>query len=219
MTHACRLLLSSLVLLALPLAVRAEPPAGGAPAPVPTVSVPTYPNSTCPIMGKPASLALFAETPTHGRIYVCCPPCIAKIAKEVEDAYRAAYPLVRKVGNSVCPVTDKPLGADATSVLLQGYEIRVCATCARQAEAHSQVVLAKALNPRVVEVRNRTCPVTGQPVVPNAFCLVGDELIHLASPKAVDEVRKDPVRFLRLAKEIVARQDLAQGAPAPGTGR
>lgn len=196
---------------------RAENPPAGAPAAAPAVTVPVTMNSTCPIMGKPASKALFAETP-NGRIYVCCPPCIAKIQKDPERAYKAAYPVTKAAGNTVCPITDKPLGADAVAVVLQGYEVRVCATCAEAARASSQVVLAKALDPRVTEVRNATCPVTGQPVTANAFCLVGTELIHLSSPKAVEEVRKDPARYLRAAKESAAREAAARtaggGAPS-----
>lgn len=208
----------SLALLAGSLGLaRAENPPAGAPAQPPAapaaplaVTVPLIMNTTCPIMGRPASKAMFAET-AHGRVFVCCPPCIQKIAKDPERAYQAAYPVTRKAGNTVCPVTDKPLGADAVTVLLQGYEIGVCATCAREALAQSQIVLAKALNPKIVEIRNKTCPVTNTPVAPNTFCVIGTDLVHLSSPKAVDAVRADPAKFLAAAKASAA----AQGAPAP----
>jgi hypothetical protein len=52
-----------------------------------------------------------------------------------------------------------------------------------------------------VDVGNAACPVTGTPVADNAFCLVGAELIRLSSPAAVAEVRKDPAKALRTAKE------------------
>ncbi len=192
----------------------APAPATPAAPAAPAVTVPTYINTTCPIMGKAASKAMFADT-IHGRIYVCCPPCIAKILKDPDRAYAAAYPVVKKAGNSVCPITDKPLAADAVTVVLQGYEVGVCATCAKQAQENSQIVLAKALDPKIVEIRNRTCPITNQPVATNAFCVIGNELVHLSSPKAVEEVRKDPVKALLAAKDIVARQDAAASAPAP----
>lgn len=215
MRRTPRIVMSSLVLLfgaARPGAAEEPPAAPAVPAAL-AVTVPTYPNTTCPIMGKPASKAMFAET-GHGRVYVCCPPCIAKINKDPERAYLAAYPVVKKAGNTVCPVTDKPLGADAVSVILQGYDIGVCATCAKQAHEDSQIVLAKALDPTIVEIRNRTCPVTNQPVVTNAFCVIGKELVHLSSAKAVDAVKLDPAKALKAAKDIVARQDAA-AAPAP----
>lgn len=209
------LLVAAFLLAAAPLA--AEPPAAAPAAPALTVTVPTYINTNCPIMAKPASKAMFAET-SKGRIYVCCPPCIARILKDPERAYAAAYPTTKKAGNTVCPVTDKPLGADAVTVTLQGYEIGVCATCAEAARKNHQITLAKALDPKIVEVRNETCPVTRQPVATNAFCVIGNELVHLSSPKAVDEVKKDPAKALKTAKEIVAEQQAKAAKSAP-TGK
>jgi hypothetical protein len=205
----------------------AEPPAGAPPAqpvqpaqpaapakPVLSVTVPTYINTTCPIMAKPASKAMWADT-AKGRIYVCCPPCIAKILKDPERAYAAAYPVAKKAGNTVCPITDKPLGADAVTVTLQGYEVGVCATCAEKAKTNHQITLAKALDPKIVEIRNETCPITSQPVATNAFCVIGTELVHLSSPKVVEDVKKDPAKALQAAKDIVAKQ---QAAAATGAG-
>lgn len=192
-----------------PAAPPAPPAPPGRPAPseptapaIPVVSVPTVPNATCPIMGKPASLALFAET-QHGRIYVCCTPCIVKIQRDPQRAYEAAYPLTHEVRNTRCPVSDAPLGPDAVSVVLQGHSIRVCPTCVEKARTHSQVTLAKALDETRRDVGNALCPVTGGAVAANAFCLVGSELIHLSSPKAVEQVRKDPLRYLEAARRNV----------------
>ena len=116
----------------------------------------------------------------------------------------------------MCPVTDKPLEADAVTVTLQGYEVGVCKTCAEQATKNHQITLAKALDPKIVEIRNATCPVTNQPVATNAFCVIGNELVHLSSPKVVEDVKKDPAKFLKAANDIVARQ---AAAPATGTGQ
>lgn len=217
-TPSFLLALATALTLALP--VQADPPAPQqpatpAPAPALTVTVPTYINTTCPIMAKAASKAMWAET-ARGRIYVCCPPCIAKILKDPDKAFAAAYPTTKKAGNKVCPVTDKPLETDAVTVTLQGYEIDVCKTCAEQAAKHHQITLAKALDPKIVEIRNATCPVTNQPVSTNAFCVIGNELVHLSSPKVVEDVKKDPAKFLEAAKAIVARQT---AAPAAGAGQ
>ena len=222
------LLMTGLLALALPVqadppaqppaAPPAQPPAGpaqpaqpAAPAqPALTVTVPTYINTTCPIMAKPASKAMWAET-AKGRIYICCPPCAPKILKDPDRAYAAAYPTTKKAGNKVCPVTDKPLDADAVTVILQGYEIGVCKTCAEEAKKNHQITLAKALDAKIVEIRNATCPVTNQPVATNAFCVIGNELVHLSSPKVVEDVKKDPAKYLKAAKDIVARQQAAAG--------
>jgi hypothetical protein len=221
MNRCIALLWTLALLLTAGAPLRAEPPAGAPPAqpaapakPVLSVTVPTYINTMCPIMAKPASKAMWAET-GKGRVYVCCAPCIAKILKDPERAYAAAYPVTKKAGNTVCPITDQPLGADAVTVTLQGYEIGVCATCAAQARTNHQITLAKALDPKIVEIRNETCPITHQPVATNAFCVIGTELVHLSAPKVVEDVKKDPAKALQAAKDIVAKQ---QAAAAQGAG-
>jgi len=172
----------------------------------PAVTVPSFANATCPIMGKPASLKLFVDT-EMGRMYVCCPPCMAKIKKDVATAYKVAYPTTKKAGNTVCPVTGKPLDDKAVTILLQGYEIGLSsADVIAAARADSQITLVKATNPKVVNVGDRTCPINGQPVVANAFALVGNDLIRLSSPGAVEEVRKDPAKALKTAKDLAAAQ-------------
>jgi hypothetical protein len=53
--------------------------------------------------------------------------------------------------------------------------------------------------------------VTGEPVAPNAFVILASSLVHLSSPKVVDEVKKDPEGMLAKAAAIRAKQP----APAP----
>jgi hypothetical protein len=203
---------------------RADEPAATPPAPAPAgrpqpaapvVSVPTFENKTCPIMAKPSSKALFTDTAEHGRIYVCCVPCVPRIQQDQERAYAAAYPTVRKVENAVDPLTGEAFGDDAATVSLQGYEIRVAPRNVKRAQANAQVVLVKALRPKVVDVGNGTSPVSGKPVVDNAFALVDDDLIRLASPAEVEDVKRDPEKARRVAKEIAAKEAAAKAAPAP----
>ncbi len=216
--HSARLFtpLAAILIAALPsaLADRSDAPPQAPAAPALQVTVPTYSNRTCPIMAKPASRVMFADT-ANGRIYVCCPPCIKKILADPGRAYKTAYPLTRRAGNTVCPVTDKPLGSDATSVVLQGYEIGVCATCADRARREHQITLAKALDPKITEIRNRTDPTNDQPVTANDFCVIGKELVHLSSPRSLATVRADPAKALAAAKKIVARQEAEGAQPAP----
>ncbi len=83
-----------------------------------------YANAACPIMAKPASGKLYAQT-VHGRLYVCCKPCINDIAEDVETAYKSAYPHVQTHANTVCPVTGQALGDAAVTVSIQGHAFRV----------------------------------------------------------------------------------------------
>src|SRR5204863_8542795 len=107
---------------------------------------------------------LFTDT-EKGRIYVCCRPCVAKIKADPERAYAAAYPVVKKAGNTVDPLTGEAIGDKAVTITLQGYEIALAGPeDVKPARASAQIVLVKALDPKVVDVGNGTDPGTGAPV-------------------------------------------------------
>lgn len=194
-----------------------DPPAPGAEAPA--VTVPTFANTNCPIMGKKASLKLFVDTP-KGRIYMCCVKCAKEIRKDPDRAHAAAYPRIQRAANTTCPVTGEAIPEkDAPTVVLQGYEIPLCCKdCVEEARKESQITLVKATNGKVRDIGNRTCPVTGKEVVPNAFALVGDDLIRLSSPECVETVRKDPAAALKKAKEIAAKAAEGKGSGEGETG-
>lgn len=205
-------------------ALRAQEPTPAPVAPPLRVEVPTFPNQTCPIMGKKVSMPLFVDTEA-GRFYVCCKPCFKKILANVEAAYKTAYPTTRAIANQVCPVSGEPIGDDAATVVLQGYSFRVCcAGCVGPARTHAQVTLTKLLRQDVVDVGNATCPVRGGPVAKNAFALVGNSLVHLSSPGLVEAVEKEPAKVLQKARELAASQPpqpkhvhtKAPAAPATG---
>lgn len=185
-----------------PFAVRADDaPPGNAGAPA--VTVPDFANATCPIMGKRASLKLFVDTP-KGRIYMCCIKCAKEIRKDPDRAHVAAYPRIEKARNTACPVTGKEIPEkDAPTIVLQGYEISLCSKdCAEEAQKNAQITLVKVTNAKVKDIGNQVCPITGDPVVPNTFALVGDDLVRLSSPECVDAVKKDPAGAVRKAKEL-----------------
>jgi hypothetical protein len=170
------------------------------------VEVPTFANATCPIMGKPVSMQLFVDTEL-GRFYVCCKPCYKKVLADVRTAHKTAYPAVEKVQNTICPVSGAAIGADAVEVTLQGHRFSVCCEgCVADARRHSQITLLKLTRPGLTDVGNDTCPVAGTPVAPNAFVLVGDALVHLATPKGSSEVAKDPAALLAKAQAIANAQ-------------
>lgn len=195
-----------LPLLSLTAALAAQAPRDLAPqdpAPrdsTPRVTAPTFPNSTCPIMGKKASLPLFADTEL-GRIYVCCKPCIRKVHADAQKAYETAYPATEDLANKVCPVSGEPIGTQAASVVLQGMRIQLCCEgCVAESRRHAQVTLAKAHDPKLDDVQNRRCPVDGQPVQPNAFAVVGATIVRLSSPSHLAEVQKKPQALLDKAR-------------------
>lgn len=169
-------------------------------------STPIYPNASCPIMGKPVSTKLFAET-DRGRIYICCKGCVKDILADVPVAYRTAYPSDKKVANKVCPVTGGEITKDSPTVVLQGFEFFVRSKeNVRAAQDNSQVVLAKLNDPKLVDLDNKTCPVTGEAVAKNTIVVIDGTIVRLSSAKLLEEIAKDSAKVLAKAKEIRAKE-------------
>ncbi len=199
-----------LALALLPPPPPAALPAQDASRPAHEVTVPSFPNAVCPIMGKPISAKLFVDTDV-GRIWMCCKSCASKIRDDVAAADATAYPLATKAENAKCPITGKP-ASPGHVVRLQGHEIALCCDdCIKPATDEAQVTLALALDPKLEHVNNATCPVTGEPVAKNVICVVDGVLIHLSSARCVDLVKADPVAAVAKARTLVA--DAAKTAP------
>lgn len=190
-----------------------KPPAEKPAEATSVVRVPSYPNVSCPIMGKPISSRLFTDT-KYGRLWICCKSCIEDIRADVETAYRAAYPTTKKIVNELSPVSGKKIEEESPRLELQGYDFAVFdAAELEQAQAHAQVVLAKLHEPALVDLSNKTCPVTGEPTVPNAFVVIEGTIVRLSSPKLLEEIEKDPAKVLAKARKIHAEE---QAAPQDG---
>lgn len=190
-------------LLVLPLARPLQDQAPAAPA-GPVVSVPSFPNTTCPIMGKPISSRLWVDTP-KGRFWVCCKGCNVEILADVDTAHRAAYPVVKKLALERCPRTGEPLPPEAPTLVLQGFEIPLCcAPCRDDLVRDSQVVLARLQDPELVDLGNPLCPISGEAVRPNAFCVIDGSVVRLSDERRVEDARKAPAETLARARAIVA---------------
>ncbi|MBL8860608.1 MAG: hypothetical protein JNK02_01230 [Planctomycetes bacterium] len=211
--------------LALLLAPTAAPVADQTPATAAqaaeTVSIPAFPNSTCPVMGKAISTKLYTDT-KYGRIYICCKACVKDIQADVEFAYRTAYPETQRVENEVCPVTGRTIEPEkATRVELQGRDFRVADKAAAAiALEDAQVTLTRLANPKLVDVRNGKCPILAEPVAKNVIGVIDGHIVRFGSQKAIEEARKDSKKALAKALEIRAaeereRAQAAEPAPAP----
>jgi hypothetical protein len=185
----------------------ASAPQDAAPA---GVRVPIHPNAACPIMGKPISTKLYAET-ERGRIWVCCKSCIVDILADVPTAHSSAWPTVEKLANERCPVTGEPIVEDSPRVLLQGYEFSVLdAKALARARADHQATLAKLLDPGLEDVLNATCPVTGQPATPNQIVVIGSAIVRVTDARALEPIEADPAGVLAEARRLRAAEVAAQ---------
>lgn len=184
---------------------KGEPQASDAAKTV-SIAAPIYPNASCPIMGKPVSTKLFADT-DKGRIYVCCKSCVKDILADVATAYRTAYPTNKVVENKICPVSGGAITKDSPTVVLQGFTFFVRGPQdVAPAREHAQIVLAKLNDPTLVDLENETCPVTGEPVAKNTFVVIEKTIVRLASVRNLDEISKDPAKVLKKAREIRAKE-------------
>lgn len=207
----------TLVLLFTP--VMQEKPAAPVVQPTATASTPIYPNVSCPIMGKPVSTKLFAET-DMGRIYICCKSCVKDILADVPTAYRTAYPSDKKVANKVCPVTGGKITKDSPTVVLQGFEFSVRSKEAvGVAQENAQIVLAKLNDPKLVDIENKTCPVTGEAVTKNNFVVIDGTIVRISSAKLLEEIAKDPAKVLAKCKEIRAKEEKEEKEKAAKQGQ
>jgi hypothetical protein len=188
------------------------------PLQAPAVSTPTYPNPSCPIMGKPVSVRLFAET-EMGRIFVCCKSCIQDTLADVPLAYRTAYPVETKIENAICPVSGGRIEKDSPTVVLQGYSFSVRgAEEAKQARANSQIVLAKLMDKKLVDLENETCPVTGESTARNTFVVIEGTIVRLSYSRLVEEISKRPKEVLMKAQAIRAAElERKSARPEGGT--
>lgn len=157
-------------------------------------------------MGKKVSLPLFVDTEL-GRIWVCCKPCFKKILANVPKAHQTAYPVVKEVDNKVCPVSGEAIGEHKVAITLQATRLQLCcAGCVDSARASAQVMLAKVLDDKLVDVGNDICPVNVEPVAKNAFVVIDGSVVHLSSQKRVDDVQKAPAALLQKARELAKAQ-------------
>lgn len=178
----------------------------------PQVRVPARPNAACPIMGKPISLKLYADT-DRGRIWVCCKSCIVDIQADVPVAHASAWPSIEQRRNELCPVTGEALREDSPRVVLQGYEFSVLdAKAAAHARADHQATLARLLEPGLEDVGNRTCPVTDRPVTPNQIVVIGDAIVRVVDARQLEAIEADPAGVLAKARRLRAAQDEAEKA-------
>lgn len=186
--------------------------------PSPVVETPSYPNKSCPIMGKPTSARLFVDT-AKGRFWVCCKSCYEEILADVEVAHQAAYPQVVTLMLKVCPVTDAPLPEQPHRVVVQGFDVPLCCkACEPDLLRDSQIHLALLANPKLVDLRNPRCPVTDEAVTANNFCTIDGVLVRLSSMRVLEEVKADAAKALAKARASVEKFGALPRPkrPAPG---
>jgi len=158
-------------------------------------------------MGKSISLALFTDT-DQGRIWLCCKGCIAEVQADPALAYKTAYPTEQRVETERCIVTGKAYQKDSPWIVLQGKRFRVFDVAAADvARRESQLVVARLVEPALIDVANPTCPIDDKPVAANAIVGIDGKIVRLSSPKHARNAVEEPAKTLARALEL-ARKNL-----------
>lgn len=169
-----------------------------APKPVATKR-PFYGNATCPVSGEKVDPAVFLEKEGE-RVYFCCKNCQGKSAADVAAAYDKAYPADKAVDakNTSCPVMGETLEPDAKKVTVQGHTVGICCPgCDKKMRKAANHYLAMASDPKLIELKNKKCPVSGNDVNKNSTLIVDGVLIDFCCDKCVAATEKDAAKVLK----------------------
>ena len=159
-------------------------------------------NTKCPVAGEDVDKDSHFDC-NGVRIHLCCPDCVPLVEKEWEVAVEKLGLKVAKgadgkpvvdLGNTTCPIMNKPAKPDVSSDIGGIRMHYCCAGCDKKAKKDPAAALQKlgyGYIPSVVDLRNTTCPVSGKPAK-EAFAEAEGIRVHLCCPKCVEGFQKDP---------------------------
>ncbi len=169
-------------------------------------------QGTCPIMGKPVDATMKSTVVNGQQVFVCCPPCIAKIQADVEGSLRkvnanyAAFVAKERTAKSdqlhataqgICPVSGNKLGSMGAPIKVKVGEEEVAFLCCKGCVGKSikaehwatiQTNLAKA---------QKTCPVMGKAVDASMeSTVVNGRKIFVCCPPCIEKIKADPTTYV-----------------------
>ena len=166
----------------------------------------------CPIMEKPVDATMKSTVVNGQQVFVCCPPCIAKIEADVEGSLKkvnASYvsfiakerqaksDQLHATAQGICPVTGNKLGSMGEPIKVKVGEEEVAFLCCKgcvgkQIKAEHwttiQTNLAKA---------QKTCPVMGKAVDASMkSTVVNGRKIFVCCPPCIEKIKADPATYV-----------------------
>ena len=174
----------------------------------------------CPIMDKPVDSTMKSTVVNGQKIFVCCPPCIAKIEAEpeaaidkVHEAYaafvaeenKAASDALHVSAQKICPVTGKELGSMGDPVKVQvGEEEHAFLCCQGCVGQKIDAEHWKTIQSNLAEAQG-VCPVMGKPVDASMeSVVVAGRKIFVCCPPCIKKIKADPEGYLSKLDEQIA---------------
>lgn len=178
-------------------------------------------QGTCPIMGKPVSADMKSTVVNGQQVFVCCPPCIAKIEADPTTAlakvnanyvsyvtadHQAHSDHLQMAAQGICPVSGEKLGSMGDPIKVKVGEEEVAFLCCKACQGKQlkaehwttvQAKLAKAQG---------TCLVMGKPVDGTSKSTVIDgRRVFVCCPPCIEKLQADSATYLtKLDSQIAA---------------
>jgi len=173
------------------------------------VEAPFYGNEKCPVTGKNVNRAKAKEV--AGQIvYFCCDQCVKATKADDKEVALKAYPADKVVDlkNTVCPLMSDAIGDSKEKATIMGRTIRMCCdTCVEDGLAMPVVTLARTLNPKIVDLENKKCPVSDHDISKTDVVIVNNTLVRLCCGDCVDAFKKEPEKMLKAAEDAKKKKE------------
>jgi len=179
-------------------------------------------NTKCPVGGEDVDKESHFDW-NGVRIHLCCPDCKPLLEKEPEVALEklglkaakdAEGKTVVDLANANCPIMGKPVKPDVACDL-DGVRTRFCCpNCVKKARK-DPAPMYKALGygyiPAVIDLRNTTCPMSGNPVDKAVFADADGIRVRFCCAECVDGFKKDPAAaFAKMAVDPPKLKELVK---------
>jgi len=189
---------AGLAFATLAFATEDEKPAAEKVAAKPAVDMPFHGNEVCPVTQKPIRKNKFVEKDGE-RVYVCCNSCRKKVKADFKTYRDQTYPAadVVELKNAHCPIMGGEVDGE-TSVVFQNYRVQFCCPgCDGKFQADPRKHLTLLLNPELVSLDNKRCPVMPEePSEADSFFVYDGVVIDTCCSDCPEMFTENPTRYL-----------------------
>ena len=184
-------------------------------------------QGVCPIMEKPVDATMKSTVVNGQQVFVCCPPCIAKIQADVEGSLKkvnASYvsfvtkerqeksDQLHATAQGICPVTGNKLGSMGAPIKVKVGEEEVAFLCCKgcvgkQIKAEHWTTIQTNL-----ATAQKTCPVMGKAVDASMkSTVVNGRKIFVCCPPCIEKIKADPATYVAKLDVQIAGDDHQEG--------
>lgn len=180
----------------------------------------------CPIMEKPVDAAMKSTVVKGQQVFVCCPPCIAKIQADVEgslkkvnDSYvsfiekegQAKSDQLHATAQGICPVTGNKLGSMGAPIKVKVGEEEVAFLCCKSCVGKEIKAEHWSTIQTNLATAQKTCPVMGKAVDASMkSTVVSGRRIFVCCPPCIEKIKADPATYVAKVDAQIAGDDLQE---------